>query len=298
MSVVVTTKNEQRNIETCLRSILSQTYSQVEIIVVDNGSVDRTEEIARKYTDKFFNKGPERSAQRNYGMMVAAAGQYVMYVDADMILPPDLIDACVKRISKGDCVALHIPEVVLGKSFLSRVRRFERSFYDGTVIDAARFFSRDIFVYIGGFDEKLTGPEDWDIDKKLKQLGRIVLLNNVPAGFLGQWEFSNFILERGVDPVQNRATIFHNESDFQFWPYLRKKNYYSKGIEIYTKKWGCDDPDIRRQVGFFYRYFRIFLENGKWKKIIRNPLLALGMYGLRIAVGSVYLFKKILRVSS
>ena len=140
VSVVVTTKNEERNIETCLRSVLLQTYSPIEIIVVDNASTDRTKDIARTFTDNVFDRGPERSAQRNFGMLNAARGRYVMYVDADMISSRDLIDACVSRMSVGDCVALHIPEIVLGRSYFSRVRRFERSFYDGTVIDAARFF--------------------------------------------------------------------------------------------------------------------------------------------------------------
>lgn len=57
VSVVVTTKNEERNIETCLRSFLAQTYAPIEIIVVDNGSTDRTKEIARKYTDQVFDRG-------------------------------------------------------------------------------------------------------------------------------------------------------------------------------------------------------------------------------------------------
>ncbi len=65
VSVVVTTKNEKKHIENCLLSIQEQTYPHIETIVVDNASTDRTKEIARKYTDLVFDKGPERSAQRN-----------------------------------------------------------------------------------------------------------------------------------------------------------------------------------------------------------------------------------------
>ncbi len=67
VSVIVTTKNEERNIENCLKSIRNQTYKNIEIIVVDNNSDDRTKEIAKKYTAQVFNHGPERSAQRNLG---------------------------------------------------------------------------------------------------------------------------------------------------------------------------------------------------------------------------------------
>ena len=70
ISVVITTKNEQQNIENCLKSIKNQNYPQdkIEIIGVDNSWGDRTKEIARKYTDKVYNFGPERSAQRNFGV--------------------------------------------------------------------------------------------------------------------------------------------------------------------------------------------------------------------------------------
>ena len=70
VSIVVTTKNEEKNIENCLNSIKNQNYPQnkIEIIVVDNNSIDKTKQIALRYTDKVYNFGPERSAQRNFGV--------------------------------------------------------------------------------------------------------------------------------------------------------------------------------------------------------------------------------------
>lgn len=70
VSVVVTIKNEENNIENCLKSIESQSYPQekIEIIVVDNNSTDCTKKISRRFTNKVYNKGPERSVQRNFGM--------------------------------------------------------------------------------------------------------------------------------------------------------------------------------------------------------------------------------------
>lgn len=156
VSLVITTKNEEKNIGNCLESIRWQTYPQnlLEVIIVDNNSLDKTKEIAGKYTKNVFNKGPERSAQRNYGMKMAR-GKYLMYLDADMILSPIVIEKAVEKlspVSNIQCpvstippVALYIPEVILGNSYWSKVRRFERSFYDGTVIDCARFVKKDIF---------------------------------------------------------------------------------------------------------------------------------------------------------
>ena len=291
VSVVVTTKNEESNIENCLRSIKDQVYSNIEIIVVDNDSSDKTKELASRYTDKIFDKGPERSAQRNYGMLEKAAGEFLMFVDADMILSFDLVRTCVRIMENEKPAALHIPEVVLGTNFWSKVRRFERSFYDGTVIDGARFFSKEAFKAVNGFDETMSGPEDWYIDKKIKATGKIGLVRAGQEVFAPNWELYDFIKNRGVDPSNYRAVIFHNEAEFDLKRYLSKKGYYAKSFEGYINKWGKDDKDIKKQFGFSYRYFGVFLEDGKWKKIIRQPVLSLGMWFLRFLVGIKYLLR-------
>jgi glycosyltransferase involved in cell wall biosynthesis len=298
VSVVVTTRNEEGNIETCLRSIAAQTYASIETIVVDNASTDRTKEIALRFTDRVYDAGPERSAQRNAGMLRFARGTYVMYLDADMVAAPDVVTACVARLSRGDCVALHVPEIVLGRSYFSRVRRFERRFYDGTVIDAARFFRRDVLVEAGGFDETITGVEDWDLDKKIKDIGTIALLGNGSESGrtdASRWELASFVRQRGVNPSAHGAVVYHDESEFDLAGYLRKKQYYAGWLAAYERKWGSDDPDVARQLGPRYRLFGVFVEDGKWRRLLRHPALACGMYVLRAAVGATYVRERVLR---
>lgn len=292
VSIVIPTNKEEKNIENCLRSIRCQSYKNIEVIVVDNNSSDKTKEIALKYTNKVFDEvsksGPPR---RNFGAKIAG-GKFIAAVDADMILSPDLVESCVFWMTQNDCLALYIPEIVLGKMFWSRVRRFERSFYDGTVIDAARFYRKDIYDRLGGFDENLIGPEDWDFDKKIRQLGRVDLLEGgcLPADMetKSTWEFTGFIKTRGVDPSGRRAVVYHNESEFDLRKYLRRKDYYLHTLDVYFHRWGKEDSDIKKQFGFWYRYFGVFIENGKWEKLLRHPLLTMGMYFLRGMVGFVY----------
>jgi glycosyltransferase involved in cell wall biosynthesis len=298
VSVVITTKNEEKNIENCLISIKEQTYQNIETIVVDNDSSDKTKELSLKYTEKVYDKGPERSAQRNYGMINKSHGEYVIYIDADMILSPILIESCVRNIQQTESVALHIPEIVLGKNYFSRVRRFERSFYDGTPIDGARFFHRSIFLNVGGFDEPLFikgSGEDWDIDKLVKQYGTISLLPHYFNSLIKKtWKMQDFIETRGVNHAQKFTGIYHNESEFELWPYLKKKAYYSLGFDGYINKWGVDDPDIQKQFGLVYRFWTVFTENGKWKRLFSHLDLTIGVYFLRMCVGFVYLFRKML----
>ena len=294
VSIVVTTRNEETNVENCLISITEQTYPNIEVIVVDNNSTDKTFEIALKFTDRVFNRGLERSEQRNYGMGEIAHGEYVMFLDADMILGPNATDACVFMIENENWIALHIPEFILGTKYFTCVRRFERSFYNGTVIDGARFFKKSTFVEVGGFDETMSGPEDWDIDKKIKRIGKIGLLpSSSDYSQENSWKLKNFILERGVDPNGKWNSIFHNESEFSLKKYLLKKKYYSKSMDSYITKWGEDDPDVRKQMGIWYRFFGVFLERGKWKHLLKKPLLIPGIYLLRVFTGLQFLLRNL-----
>ena len=55
VSIIITTRNEESNIRYCLLSIKAQTYRNIEIIVVDNDSDDRTKEISGKFTIRDFS---------------------------------------------------------------------------------------------------------------------------------------------------------------------------------------------------------------------------------------------------
>lgn len=264
VSVVVTTKEEEIHIKDCLKSIKAQTYAPIETIVIDNNSIDKTKEIARMYTSNVFNIGPERSVQRNEGMINKSSGTYVMFVDADMLLEPDLIDDCVSQIQQTNSDALHIPEVILGKKFFSRVRNFERSFYSGTSIDGTRFFKKDAFIKVEGFDESFRGPEDWDLDLKLKKAG--MKIHRLTGTYIN-----------------------HNEAEFNLKKYLDKKSYYAKDFDKYINKWGSNHPAIQKQFGLYYRLIGVFIEKGKWRKLLRHPILTLGMLYLRLRVGLRFL---------
>ena len=300
VSVVVTTRNESKNIGNCLASIKAQTYPAecIEIIVVDNQSTDNTKTLARSFTDKVYDQGPERSAQRNFGF-AQATGAVFVFLDADMILSATVIERSVRMLAEGGYAALYVPEIVLGKGFFPEVRRFERSFYDATVIDCVRVFTRQAFEAVGGFDESLTGPEDWDFDKLMRNHGRVGLLatydfdrvdayvNALPdAGFC--WSLTGFEARSGLDV----PLIFHNEAAFDLWKYLTKKTYYGGSFAAYAAKYPADDADLKRQFGFAYRFFGVFLENGRWRHLFSHPRLAFGMYFLRVLVGLFFVLGK------
>ena len=251
VSVIIPTKNSARTLEKCLISIKNQTYKNIEIIVVDNNSTDSTKEIAKKYTDKVFNIGPERTAQKNFGIKVAK-GKYLLFIDSDMYLEKNVIKECIKICETNDQVGgVCIPVKDIGKSFWVKVINFERELYKGSeVIEAARFLRRNLVEKVGGFDDNIVFFEEFTVPQKIEKLG-----------FNTKKKCTN--------------NIIHDFYDFNFFYYLQRKYYYGKTAWKYLKKYKTDG---RRQVSPIER-FGLFFKN---KKFYSKPLLALGVTTLKI----------------
>jgi len=268
ISVVITTRNEEANIADCIHAF-DDFRSEVEIIVVDNRSTDATKQIAMDLGATVLDKGPERSAQRNLGWQTAKA-DWVIVLDADMILPRETVEEMLSLTScpqpAASQKAYWIPEVRTGSGLRVKARNFERSFYDGTCIDALRIFHKSVLEATGGYDENLiAGPEDWELDIR--------------------------ILAMGAKCAVLKHHIIHNEKQLTLKRMLEKKAYYTKSMATYQAKWK-GHPALKKQLGFGYRYFGVFVENGKWRKLLRHPILAVVMYAERIAVGFTYLLNR------
>ncbi len=262
VSIIVTTKNSDKTLNKCLKSIVNQTYNNTEIIVIDNNSTDNTKQIAKKYTDNIFDKGPERSAQRNYGVQ-KSRGEYLLILDSDMTLSKQVVEECVTKMQNSDVVGLYIPEIIAGNSFWSKMRTFERSFYNATVIDAVRFVRKKDVEKIGGFDETLTGPEDWDFDIRIRQIGKTDIIKN---------------------------PLYHHEDEISLRTYVSKKSYYMDSMERYRKKWP-NNADVAKQFSPYYRFIGVFIENGKWKKLFSNVTLMIALFTVRMLIGITFLVK-------
>lgn len=280
ISIIIPTRNEDQNIESCVNSIVDSKISKstYEILVIDNYSKDQTKQRIKQLIKKskkglirFYVKGKERSAQRNFGAK-KSKGKYLLFLDADMTISTNLLKECLKNITNRDqakrktkkMVGLYVPEIIEGNSFWTKVRRFERGFYNATVIDAVRFINKDFFHKVNGFDEKLNAFEDWDLNLRLKKLGDFHIVD---------------------------TPLFHNEQQFNLQKFIIKKNRYVLDYQKYRKKW-INNKDVDKQFSFAYRYFFVFVENKKWLKLIRHPFLYLFILCLKFLQGVNFLKKK------
>lgn len=247
VSVVVTTKNEGKNIGRFLKSVQEQSYKNLETIVVDNNSTDDTKELAGKYTEKVYNHGPERSAQRNFGVKMSK-GSYVVILDADMELTKGVIEDCVETALNGGLKTLVVPEKTVGKGFISAVRQFERQMYMGDLsIEVARFFEKKVFQEFGGYDLNLTGPEDYDLPYRISKKFKIGRSNNY---------------------------IYHHEASLTLPKLLAKRFYYASQGAPYAQK----HPElVMRQGNLLFR--KTYLKH--WRKFLIHPLLGFSFLFIR-----------------
>ena len=238
VSVIIPTKNSARTLEACLKSVKEQSYKNIEIIVVDNNSTDNTKEIAKKFTDKVFNHGPERSAQTNFGVK-NSAGKYVYKVDSDFILEKEVVSECVQKSLEGfDAVVVHnTPDETV--SWIAKIRKFEVDMYKYDIThSSARFVKKTVYDSIGGFNENIIAGEDYDFQNKLNRA-------NIKTGFID-------------------AEALHTGEPKYFWPHMVKYYNYGKDFVNYQRK---NKVESKRHFTFI-RF--VYIKN--WKKFLLNPL--------------------------
>jgi glycosyltransferase involved in cell wall biosynthesis len=182
LSIVVPAFNEERLLASTLESIRSAAEGlEYELVVCDNNSTDRTADIARAHGAKVvFEPVNQISRARNTGA-AAARGEWLVFIDADSSpskpLFEEMFSVMPACIGGGVTVALetHDPmaKFVLGTwNLVSRTARWAA----GSFI----FCRAAAFREIGGFSTELYASEEIDFSKRIKRLGRFVILHRHP----------------------------------------------------------------------------------------------------------------------
>lgn len=246
VSIIITTKNSERTLERLLLSIKRQSYRKLEIILIDNNSSDSTVNIALRYTNFVYKKGPERSVQRNFGAR-KSKGRYLLILDSDMVLTKDVIKNCVNLIQKQTNIKeIIIPEKSFGVGKWSKAKILEREINLGEkYFESARFYDKKVFWEFNGFDETMTGPEDWDLPQRISRKYKVGRINSY---------------------------IKHDEGKHSLIGLMKKKFYYGLSAHKYLKSQKL--PIIGPTTIYFLRigFYK------KWRKLLKNPYLTLTMF--------------------
>ena len=163
VSVVIPAYNYARYLGDAIESALMQTYDNVEIIVVDDGSTDNTRDVAVKYPVTYIYQANQgSSAARNTGID-RAKGEWIVCLDADDKLKPTYIEECL-QVADADIISTAMQE--FGDSKKVHTFKYDPSYWDfcyANQIHCASLFRKSVWETVGGFDTELHSVyDDWE----------------------------------------------------------------------------------------------------------------------------------------
>lgn len=225
VSCIIPTRNRQSLLKRALDSVISQTYKNLEIIIVDDASQDETQFVARDYVDKdrrvkyFKHLTPMGgSGARNTGINVAS-GEYVAFLDDDDEWVNNKIEKQLKAIKNFDAVIC--AAIVAGEI---RVR----DFYNKCIVDSndlkkstiygsgSSLLARSSVMRNNLFDEELPNSQDWDMLVRISSEYKIRYLND-PLVICNDGEhkrITNESVNMSIDQLEKRMGAVYKHKTF------------------------------------------------------------------------------------
>ncbi len=196
VSVIVPTYNAEDTIGPLVESLLRLDYPDFEVIVVNDGSKDRTREILRRYPVQVIDQ-PNRgaSAARDAGLR-KASGEIVAYADSDVSVTRDWLRNLVQPFSDptvgattGQTIFLRNDQIA---SWLRSLDIERRNAHRGTSTGLANgpnsAFRRALLLEVGGFDPRWYHAEDTEVSYRVRQKGYTIryvpsaVVHHIPEG--------------------------------------------------------------------------------------------------------------------
>lgn len=185
VSIIVPVYNCEKHLETCIRSLIGQTYNNIEIIIVDDGSSDTSGSICDELASideriiVFHNTNHGVSYSRNFGIS-KSRGEYLAFVDSDDVMKHDFIEEALNKCVKYNCDYIcasftllkdnslcndidyidNEVEFLTAKEYLDRMLDYQAGAYWGA--NWAKLYKRSIiFSFSIGFEENISFAEDF-----------------------------------------------------------------------------------------------------------------------------------------
>ena len=248
VSIIIPTYNRAKLIVNTLDSILTQSYNNFEVIVVDDGSTDNTESVLNDYKQKFLQKSINfysikqdnagAPAGRNRGFQ-NSHGEYVVFFDSDDVMLPNRIEEQVKCLQKeqSDCCAcgFYLNDTVY-LPHINKKGAFD-SFVKGILLGSTQIwmYKTELIQKLNGYDERFVCFQDNDLTfRVIKENPKISLLP-LPLAVFIEYADANSIMgkwqtEEGIASI----VLFYNNvwdtvisrKEFLLYHYAIKRFYY------------------------------------------------------------------------
>ncbi len=240
ISVVIPTYNYADFITEAIESVLAQTFPIFEIIVVDDGSSDNTEEVIKQFGDKVRYIKQTNSgvcAARNNGVK-NAGGDFIAFLDADDAWLPEKIERQIAKFDEDDQVGLVHCRMREFDSETGETVRLHLEGEEGWVADELLLFekpvvigcggsivvSRQAFETVGGFDTNLKVGEDWDFCYRVARKFKVGFIREILVAYRNHGSNSHLNvkeMERSVKIFQEKAFDTNDKKILR----LRRKSY-------------------------------------------------------------------------
>lgn len=193
ISVIIPTLNEEITLE---KSLISARNSRdIEIILSDGGSQDKTCTIAKRFADKVISSPAGRGVQLNRGAD-ASSGDILLFLHADSILPKGWDDLVRETLDDtriaGGAFSFALSKRSIAFSFISFMANFRSRFFKLPYGDQAIFVRREIFEKLGGFRE-IPIMEDLELVKGIRKLGKLIVLSSPVITSSRRWDKEGWI---------------------------------------------------------------------------------------------------------
>lgn len=218
--VIVPTLNAERHLRSLLISLLTGGVPSIAITVVDGGSQDKTISIARDLGIRVESIGRDPgnepgvrapggiAAARNAGLELTTRPK-VIFLDADMEVNTRALAEVLTALASGS-VAVVLPEITTGDSFLGRVRGWQREAWSRSGVNLApRAFDVSVLRHLHGYRTDMVGLEDLELKARIEEAGLPITVTTTP--------------------------ILHHEEGLTLREYLRKRWKYAHASTILNK---------------------------------------------------------------
>lgn len=190
VSVCIPTYNREHLLKETLDSVFAQTYRDLEIVIVDDGSTDGTKQMLEKngYNVRYYWQENAGDAAARNKLIELANGKYITFLDSDDLLYPDAIKEMVDAMPEGaEDIIVYGPYVAIDESG-NILRRRKKKLYDGRITQylfenilihsCGSLFPKKILVNAQGFNTALPVCSDYDLWLRLSLDYDFVSLRN------------------------------------------------------------------------------------------------------------------------
>ena len=170
ISVIVPCYNQEMYIAECLDSVIAQSFTDYEVIVVDDGSTDNSLSIIKKYADKY--PAIRVLEQSNQGVVSArnhaisqALGKYIYPLDGDDKIAPDCLELLYRAMSEGKGDVIYSDNAYFGLKTgkITYLAPTKLNMILGNRISVSALYRKSDWLKYGGYDQMMKdGLEDWE----------------------------------------------------------------------------------------------------------------------------------------